>query len=355
MFDAGLLRYTIRFAETTTRFVKAVNVSVNPVAEASVTEVRALLETSELDRTEGSGSEYWFNARSSLQVSRRIELSVGANLRRDQDLVATTLRRSYEERGLSAQLRTRLTDRLELRFGFRANELEEDIAPRLQRREEVATAVVDWRPLETVAVLLTAQQREETDGSRLISSTDSVTLNAITEILPRLLLNSTLGVADSRNPDFGFSQETHYIIESLEARPNDRWLLAGSLSRYEYDSVGNFLITSRTAAQLRASWFATPFLSFTGELLRGEDDLGDTTTERWGAQWSPGPKLSLSANYFETDSSAGSGTSNVNFDGSYRMNRWIRVWLAVNEAETLLTTQQTARTETLRVGLNAVF
>ena len=354
-FDAGFLRYTIRFAETTTRYVKAVNVSVNPVAEVAVTEVRALLETNELDRSEGSGSEYWLNLRSSLQLSDRIELSLGANLRRDQDLVATTLRRSYDERGVSAQLRTGLTDDLELRLGFRANELEEDLAPRLQRRTEVATAVLDWRPLETVAVIVTAQQREETDEGRLISSTDSVALQALTEILPRLVLNSSLGFAEVLNTDFGFSQETRYIIETLEARPNERWLLAGSLARFEYDSQGNSLITSRSRALLRASWFATPFLSLTSELVRGEDDLGDTTTRRFGAQWAPGAKLSLSTNYFDTDSSAGSGTSNFSFDGSYRMNRWIRVWLAINQAETLLTTQQTARTETLRVGLNAVF
>ena len=354
-FDAGFLRYTIRFAETTARFFKAVNVSVNPVAEAAVTEVRALLETTELDRTAGSGTEYWLNLQSSLQVTSRIELSVGANLRRDQDLVATTLRRSYDERGLSAQLRVDLAQTLELRLSFRSNELEEDVAPRLKRREEVATAILDWRPRETVGVLLTAQQREETDGSRLISSTDSVTLRAVTELLPRLQLNSTVGVADTLNTDFGFSQETRYIIETVEARPTDRWLVAGTLSRYDYDSSGSILVTARTSAQLRASWFATPFLSLNGELVQSQDDLGDTTTQRWGAQWAPGPKLSLSTNYFETNSSAGSGTSNFTFDGSYRLNRWIRLWLALNEAETALTTQQTARTETIRVGLNAVF
>jgi hypothetical protein len=354
-FDAGFLRYTIRFAETTTRFLKAVNVSVNPVPGVAVTEVRALLETTQLERSEGSGSEYWLNLRSSLRLSSRIELSLGANLRRDQDLVATTLRRSYDERGLSLQLRSDLSDSLQLRIGYRVDELQEDVSPMLERREEVATVVFDWQPLETVGVLLTGQQREETDGAELLGATDSLTLQAVTEIFPGLVLNSTVGFADTLNTLFGFSQETLYIIESVEARPSDRLLLAGSLSRYEYDSADVLVVTARNSARLRAAWFATPFLSLTGELLQSEDDLGDTATRRLGAQWSPGPKLSLSSNYYDTESSAGSGTSNLTFDGSYRLNRWFRVWLAYNEAETLITTQDTATTETFRLGVNAVF
>ncbi len=65
--------------------------------------------------------------------------------------------------------------------------------------------------------------------------------------------------------------------------------------------------------------------------------------------------MSLAANYFETKSSAGSGTSNFTFDGSYRINRWIQIWLALNEAETLITTQEPAKTETIRLGVNAIF
>ncbi len=99
VFDAGLLRYTIRFPETEARFVKAVNVSVNAVLEVAVTEVRALRSTTQLERSEGDGSEYWLRVQTSLEATDRIELSVGASLRRDLDLVATELRRDYEERG----------------------------------------------------------------------------------------------------------------------------------------------------------------------------------------------------------------------------------------------------------------
>lgn len=354
-FDAGLLRYTIRFPESDTRFVKAVNESVNAVTEVSVTEVRALLETTDLGRTEGTGSEYWLSLRSGLQVTKRIGLSIGASARRDRDLVATALRRSYDERGLSAQLRVDLSGSLQLRLGYRSSELREDVEPVLERREEVTSAALDWQPLPTVGVLLTAQQREETDGRATIGSTDSLTLQAATEIFPGLVLNSTLGLADTVNSLFGFSQETRYLIESVEARPNDRLLLAGTLSRYEYDSVGRIVVTSRTTGQLRAAWFATPFLSVNAELLQSRDDLGDTSTQRLGLQWSPGPKLSLSTSVFDTNSSTGSGTSNFSFDGSYRLNRWIQVWLAVNEAETSVTTQQQAKTESVRLGLNAIF
>jgi hypothetical protein len=253
------------------------------------------------------------------------------------------------------QLRSDLSDSLQLRIGYRITELEEDIEPFLKRREEVSTAILDWKPLETIGVLLTAQQREETDGRQLLSSTDSLTLQAVTEIFPELVFNSTVGFADTLNTLFGFSQETRYLVETVEARPNDRWLLAGTLSRYEYDSAGRIVITARTTAQLRAAWFATPFLSLTGEWLENNDDLGDTSTQRLGLQWSPGPKLSLATSYYDTSSSAGSGTSNLTFDGSYRLNRWFRFWLALNEAETSLISQQPTRTEALRMGINAVF
>lgn len=355
LFDAGFLRYSVRFSETTARFFKAVNVSVNPVLEVSVTEVRALRRSKQLERVDGSSNEYWLSLQTSLRPVNGIELSVTANLRRDQDLVATDLRRSYDERGLFAQLAMDLRKTLEFRLGYRIAELDENLEPALERREEIATAALDWRPLETVGVLLTAQKREETDGDLFLSSTDSLTLQAVTEIFPELTLNSTLGYADSLNALFGFSQETRYLVETVEARPNDRWLLTGIFSSYEYESAGLITITSRTTTQLRASWFATPFLSFSGDWLTSEDDLGDTDTQRWGVQWAPGPKLSLSTSFYDTRASAGAGTSNFSFDGSYRINRWTRLWLALNEAESLVSTGDPVKTEALRLGLNAIF
>ena len=225
----------------------------------------------------------------------------------------------------------------------------------LERREEVATAALDWRPLETIGVLLTAQQREETDKQQVLSTTDSLTLQAVTEIFPDLTLNTTLGFADTVNDLFGFSQETRYFVETLEARPSGRWLLGGTFSRYEFDSVGRVVVTFRTTTQLRASWFATPFLSLSGDWLVSEDDLGDTETQRWGLQWAPGPKLSLSTGYFDTTSSAGAGTSTFSFDGSYRVNRWTRLWLALNEAESLVNTGQPVKTDSARLGFTAIF
>jgi hypothetical protein len=355
VFDAGLLRYTVGFPETDARFLKAVNVSVNPVLEVAVTEVRALRATTQLDRSEGDGNEYWLRFQTSMRPTDRIELSVGGSLRRDQDLVATDLRRDYDERGLSAQLRSDLSDSLQLRIGYRMTELEESVQPVLERRDELASAALDWRPVEAVSVLLTAQQREATDGNTPLSSSDSLTLQAVTEIFPDLVLNSTLGVADTVDQLFDFTQETRYILESFEARPNDRWLVNGSLARYEYESVGRVTVTSRTSARLGASWFATPFLSFNGEWLEGEDDLGSTTTQRLGWQWAPGPKLSLAGSYYDTESSVGSGTANFSFDSSYRMNRWIRLWLALNEAESLVTTRDATKTTALRMGVNAIF
>ncbi|MDH3309031.1 MAG: hypothetical protein OEO77_16135, partial [Acidimicrobiia bacterium] len=210
-------------------------------------------------------------------------------------------------------------------------------------------------PLDTVNFLFTAQQREETDGDQLLSTTDSLTLQAATEIFPDLSLTSTLGLADTVNKLFGFSQETRYVIETLEARPNDRWLLTGIFSRYEYDSVGSVAVTSRTTAQLRASWFATPFLSLSGDWLTSQDDLGDTDTQRLGLQWAPGPKLSLGSSYYDTRTSAGAGTSNFSFDGSYRINRWTRLWLTANEAESQITIGEPVKTESLRLGFNAIF
>jgi len=354
-FDAGFLRYNLRFPETTAQYFKAVNLSVNPVLDVSVTEIRALRAAGALERTEGTGSEYWLNLQTSLQATERIEVSVGANLRRDQDLVATDVRRSYDERGLSAQVRSDLGANLQLRLGYRIAELDEKVEPALERRQETATAALDWQPLEAVGVLFTAQQRDETDGAQLLSATDSLTLQAVTRIFPDLVLNSTFGVADTSNLLFGFSQETRFVVETVEARPNDRWLLGGTLSRHEYDSAGRVVVTFRTGARLRASWFATPFLSLSGEWGRSEDDLGGTTTRRLGAQWSPGPKLALAASFFETDASTGGGTSNLAFDGSYRLNRWFRMWLALSEAESLIATQEPQTTEALRLGISAIF
>ena len=216
-------------------------------------------------------------------------------------------------------------------------------------------AALDWRPLQTISALLTAQKREESDEERILSATDSLTLQGVFEIFPDLVLHSTFGLADTQDTLFGFSQETRYLVETLEARPNDSWLLTGSFSRYDYDSVGRAGTTFRTAVQARASWFATPFLSLSGQWLVSEDDLGDTDTQRLGVQWAPGPKLSLNTSFYDTRSSQGTGTSNFSFDGSYRINRWVRLWLAVNEAESSISMTEPTKTEAVRLGLNAIF
>jgi len=209
----------------------------------------------------------------------------------------------------------------------------------------------------TIAVtfLLTAQQRDEMDGQALVSSTDAVILTAVTRIFPDLVVNSTLGSADTLNPLFGFSQKTRYLIEAVDARPNDRWLLGGTFSRYEYDSVGRVAVSFRTSAQLRASWFATPFLSLFGDWLQSRDDVGDTATRRAGVQWAPGPKLSISAAYYKTDTTSRSGTSNLSLDASYRLNRWLQAWFGLNEAESFVDTLEPQKTEAVRLGLNAIF
>ena len=69
----------------------------------------------------------------------------------------------------------------------------------------------------------------------------------------------------------------------------------------------------------------------------------------------PGPKLSLSTNYYDTESSQGTGTANFSFDGNYRVNRWARLWVAVNEAESSFATQQSTKTEAVRLGFTAIF
>ncbi len=354
-FDVALLRYTLRFPETTDRFFKAVNVSINTLTDVAVTEIRALVDVEQLGRREGEATTYRANFNARYTPNPRMSANLSFGLSNDQDLAGGLLSRDLEEVNYGASLRFDLTSELQLRMGYRFADVEDIRPPVLNREEEQLNATLEWSPLATVKAMLVASRRDERDGATLIRSSDRIRLRAMTELLPDLRLTSEVTYFLVDDPFTGFEQSGWRWRETLESSPTDRWTVGGTVATTWYDSTGIVTLTRRTNLQFHTTWSATPYLSMTGNWNYGKDDRQETLTQRYSLFWAPGPKLSASVSYQDSDSEEVRETTGAGASVNYRLYR--RFTLFANLARSTFEQTGTERSKitSLRAGFNYFF
>jgi hypothetical protein len=276
-------------------------------------------------------------------------------LANDRSLAGGILSRDLEELTYDAGLRFDLTPQLRLRVGYRYDDVEDLLPPVLRRKESRYQTVLDWSPLATVQGMLSATRRDERDGDALIRSSDRVRLRLRTDLLPDLRLISELQWFRNDDPFSGYEQSGWSLRETLESSLTERWLVAGTLATTWYDSTGTIVLTRRTNVQLRTTWRATPFLSLTGSWDYGEDDVQETLTQRYSLGWTPGPKLSASLSYQDSDAEDLRQTTGTGASLNYRLLRRLTLFTYLARSTFDQTGTERSKITSLRAGLNYFF
>ena len=354
-YDGALLRYTLFFPEITDRFFKAVNVTVNGFSTVAVTELRALVDVGQLGRRDGRSTTYRADLAARWQPHQRLRADVQVGVANDQDLTRGQLSRDLDELTYSALVRYELTADLEARVGYRFTRVDELREPVLERDEETWSAVLDWSPLETVDGLLSFSSRDEKDGEVLIRSADTVRLRARTRLLPDLELISEVAYSDVDDPLAGFRQTVWRWRETLTADLTERLDVRASASQSYFDSTGTAVIEERSQLELLTHWRATPFLSFTGDWTYGEDDLQDTLTQRYSTFYAPGPRLSASLSYQDTESSDVRQTTTLGASVNYRIRPRLTPFVNFSRSTFRQIGTETTDNTSLRFGFNLFF
>jgi hypothetical protein len=357
VFDAGTRRYTVRFVETSERFFKVVNLSVNPEPIVLVTELRALRAIEGLEG-EGGRETTLYSANVSARYSTRggrFDAQAAAGGRNDETLAAGLVRRDYDQRYHSVRVGYRLAEDLAARASYRYAESENLVGAELYRESEGLDAGLVWTPISTVRADLSLRRRTESQREVELRTTESAALSLLTELLPDLALSSRLLFSRLLSPE-GQEERTNWTwSEALRTRPLPRLTLDGSVSysRIKTEATGRQF--DRSTARLVSIWSATSFINCRGEWGWSETEGAGNVNQRYGVGYAPGPKLFIDVNYNRFSSDAGRKTSGQSVAAQYLLQQRLRLVASASRSETSLNGDVTIRNDSLRIGFNLFF
>ncbi|HLE85337.1 MAG TPA: hypothetical protein VJG13_13435, partial [Thermoanaerobaculia bacterium] len=141
----------------------------------------------------------------------------------------------------------------------------------------------------------------------------------------------------------------------LDARPTDRWSVAGgwSLLRFE-DSSGRVLL-DRLGLDLQTTWVATPYLTLIGAW---DWSLDDATTERtflrqsYTVAWSPGTKLTTTVTWESFEDRDLRQTTSSAASASYRLTERFSLFGSLTRSTFEETGSETSETTSFRTGIS---
>ncbi len=354
-FDPILLRYTLTFPETSARYFKAVNLTVNSQASVAVSEIRALVTIGTLNGGGRNTTIYRTSADARMEIADGVAGTLGISFNNDRNLASGLARREFRELSYRAGLEIAMTPRTDVLLGYRTTDFRQDSRPVLDRREDLYSATVRWVPLETLDTAFVLSRRTETDRGRLLRSADTAQARAFAQLLPDLRLVSEVVVQSIDDPFSGFTQESLRIQGGLETQLFPQWSLTATAAQTWYDFSARVPLTRRTTAELGTSWRITPFVTTQASWTYRQDDLTDNLSQRYNIIWSPGGKLSTSLQYQEFDSDIGNMTTNSGLSFNYRVNTRMTLFASLSRSTTESTVVGRTEVTNGTFGLNVVF
>lgn len=360
-WDGALLRYRLRFPGVTDRYFKAVNVSVNTFDAVEVTELRVLVDVQSLSRREATSTTYRADLNAVYRPNERVRASFSLGFGNDETLAGGLLSRDLEELNWTSVVQVDLRHDLELRLGYVYTDVEELREPVLRRQEETVGVTLDYSPLQTLDAVLTASRREENDGGLLLRASDTLRLQARAELFPELEATTEITFSDVDDPLAGFSQSVFRWRETLVGRPYTGWTIWLSLAEAYYDSTGTSSLESRRMLELRSTWAASPFLTLSGDWSLSEDEDprrpndGQSLAQRYSVFWAPGPKLTASLTYQDTDSRDIRETTTFGASVNYRLNPRLMPYANYARSTFGETGGDELKNSSLRFGFNLFF
>lgn len=356
--DPALLRYTLRFAETTERFFKAVNVTVNPAVGVDVTELRALRDVDRLSPPDGEATLYRADLVATYRPVERVMVRVNGGASEDETLSGEITRRRFEEVHAGARLEVGLPADLRFRAGYQYVDFENRVEPVLLRTERVYDAGLVWTPLPTLEAGLTTQLRDELEEDREIRALQTTRLRVLAELLPDLRLTSELERSRIEDSLSGLDRDGWAFRQLLDARPTDRWSVAGgwSLLRFE-DSTGRVLL-DRVGLDLQTTWIATPYLTLIGAWDYSVDDAATGRTflrQSYTVAWSPGTKLAASVTWESFEDQDLRQTTSSAANATYRITQRFSLFGTLTRSSFDETGGEASETTSFRTGISLFF
>jgi hypothetical protein len=354
-FDPTFLRYTLTFPQTTDRYFKAVNVAANSQPIVAVTEVRAFVDIAALDSASQRSTTERAYVIAGYKPTDRLTTRLSAAYNNDGGSGDQRPVLNARELDLDALVNADLTGSLDGRIQYHRSNFRREQGPLLRRDEERYDAALLWTPLPTVDGLLGATWRDETEGGTLIRSTESVRARAVTELLPGLKLASEVTRQSVRDPFAGFAFTGWFLKETLEGRPTERMTLRGGGSSQWFDATGRLTVRRRVAADAGIAWTLTEYVVFDADWSYGDEDGRVTLWQSYSASWNPGPRLSVTAAYNESDSIEDLVTSGASASLDYRLDRYLSLFAAFSRSELKQALVAESRVTSLQFGLSLGF
>ena len=361
--DSVLLRYTLRFPETTDRFFKAVNVTPNAAVDVQVSELRALRDVDSTVSPDGESNLYRADLTAVYRPTERFTWRVNAGGSEDENLSGPFVRRRFEEVHAGSRFELGLVRDLRLRAGYLYQDFETDGGtedPAILRTEHVYDAGLVWTPLPTVEAYLSVNFRDELEEDRDVRSLRTTRLHLVTELLPDLLLTTQL--EESMLEDFlsGFERQGWSIRQLLDSRPTARWDVSGGWSLVYYEDDAGTALIDRLALDLQSTWVATPYLTLIGAWEWSVDDAPAASgreflRQSYSAAWSPGPKLTLAGTWESFDDEDLRQTTNTSVSASYRLTARFTLFGSLTRSSFEETGEATSETTSFRTGFSFFF
>lgn len=362
-FDPTFLRYTIRFPLATDRYLKAVNVSANPEPSVLVTELRALLDRSEVDPTQElqriDQSLYRADVSAIIRPTERITGRLEAGYSNDQDIVEGLTRRDFNTAHAGARVNVALASDLHFALGYRWDDFEDRRPPMLQRTTQLTDGSLRWTPMDTLEAALVVQRREESQRSEPIQSSRTARLLLAMQLLPDLRLVSEAAFNRLNDPFSGFERSGWTWSQGVEARPVPRWSVQLRFGASDYRTPEGDPVLKRSDVEIQSTWTASAYLTLFGSWSLHREDLEqagkDSIRQNYGFSYAPGPRLRLSAAYQEYSTLEELATTGSNVNLGYRLGRYATVFGTLSRSRTRISGIETASVLSSRVGLRLFF
>ncbi|MCM2268488.1 MAG: hypothetical protein NDJ75_00120 [Thermoanaerobaculia bacterium] len=320
LWDPDLLRYRLRFPETSERYLKAVNVTTNPATDVRVTELRALRDLSTGAGTpERSSDLYRVAASLAWRIAPRLRVAAGADASNDTTTVGGVVRRDTTGSGFRAGLDYDVSPMLAIGVVYRHGRSEEGQRDGLTRTYDDLGGRLRWTPLPAVDAALTAGLRRNSDDDGELSNLEYVRAMLNLDLLDELRLISDLGVSRLDSVGIGAARDTLNFSQRVEMIPRRHWRVGGGYTwvRSESAQDGAPLFDS-TTLYVDVTWIPGSALTVSGGVWYSEASTDTTIQESLNLNWSPGPKLTVSLGWGQYEQENGLLTGNDSLSVYYQ-------------------------------------
>lgn len=353
-FDEALLRYTLRFPQTVSRYLKAVNVSPNSQPLVQVTEIRALLDLEAAAPDPGAETTRYRAAMgASFTPVDRVFMAVDLGGSNDSQVSAGLVKRDFEERFGGARISIVLPSDFNLGAAYRFEAVDDFREPILQRTLETFSAILDWHPMPTLEAALVARSRDEKEAGTPLQSTESVGLELLTVLFPELHLISEVIFSSLTDEVSALTRDQWTFRERVEAQATPHWRIGGQVNYTRFDASEQFPLQSRLNVDLDTSWRISPYLRFNGRWSLIEDQNETFVQQSYNMSYVRG-KLRLGGSFQQSDSRGLRTTQLTNASAGYRLNQHLQFDISMsssqNKGSEVATTKNTSFVGSLRLS-----